>query len=81
MTKDEQDAYVQAHPPMRLFMIHQGLKAETKGWRLTRKAPSCVSICKREFGLKGRTAVQLLPLFEALLARNGVEFKKAETPV
>ena len=72
MSENEQDAYVKNHPPIRLFMIRQGLTFEVNGMRLTRKAPSCVSIVRREFGLKGRTAKVLLPLFDALLARNGV---------
>lgn len=40
-------------------MIHQGLIAEERGMRLTGKAPTCLSICKKEFGFKGnRTAIR-----------------------
>lgn len=37
----------------RLLMIKQGMKLELKGIRLTRKAPSCFTIARKEFGLKG----------------------------
>ena len=56
----------------RLLTIRQGLKAEMVGMRLTRKAPSCLSIVKREFGIKARTAADALPLFEAHLREIGV---------
>ena len=56
----------------RLITIRQGLKAETMGFRLTRKAPSCLSIVKKEFGIKARTAAEALPLFEAHLRELGV---------
>jgi hypothetical protein len=38
---------------LRIMMIHQGLRAEEMGMRLTAKAPTCLSICKKEFGFKG----------------------------
>lgn len=56
----------------RLLTIRQGLKAEMVGMRLTRKAPSCLSIVKREFGIKARSAAVALPLFEAYLKECGV---------
>jgi hypothetical protein len=56
----------------RLLTIRQGLKAEMVGMRLTRKAPSCLSIVKREFGIKARTAADALPLFEAQLREMGI---------
>lgn len=56
----------------RLLTIRQGLKAEIAGFRLTRKAPSCLSIVKREFGIKARTAADALPIFEAHLREIGV---------
>jgi hypothetical protein len=56
----------------RLLTIRQGLKAEMVGMRLTLKAPSCLSIVKREFGIKARTAADALPLFEARLREMGV---------
>lgn len=39
---------------VRLIYIKHGLEAELKGFRLTRKAPACFSIIKKEFGIKGR---------------------------
>lgn len=39
---------------VRLMYIKHGLEAELKGFRLTRKAPACFSIIKKEFGIKGR---------------------------
>ncbi len=57
---------------IRLMTIRQGLKAEINGFRLTRKAPSCLSIVKREFGIKARTAAEALPLFEAHLREIGL---------
>jgi hypothetical protein len=56
----------------RLLTIRAGLKAEMVGMRLTRKAPSCLSIVKKEFGIKARTAADALPLFEAYLKECGV---------
>lgn len=58
---------------LRLLTIRQGLKAEALGMRLTRKAPSCLSIVKREFGLKGNSANVLLQ-FEDLLRSNGITY-------
>ena len=37
----------------RMLTLQQGLAMEMKGMRLTRKAPTCYSIIKREYGLKG----------------------------
>ena len=56
----------------RMLTIRMGLKAESHGYRLTRKAPSCLSIVKREFGIKARTAADALPLFEAHLRELGI---------
>ena len=56
----------------RLLTIRQGLKAEMVGMRLTLKAPSCLSIVKREFGIKARTAADALPIFEAQLREMGI---------
>ena len=55
----------------RLLTIRQGLKAEARGMRLTRKAPSCLSIVKREFGLKGNLA-SVTAQFDDLLRANGI---------
>lgn len=56
----------------RLLAIRQGLKAEMVGMRLTSRAPSCLSIVKKEFGIKARTAADALPIFEAHLREIGV---------
>jgi hypothetical protein len=56
----------------RLLTIRQGLKAEMVGMRLTRRAPSCLSIVKKEFGIKAKTAKDALPLFEAYLQTLGI---------
>ena len=56
----------------RLMTIRQGLKAESRGFRLTRQAPSCLSIVKKEFGIKAKTAAQALPLFEEYLKSLGL---------
>lgn len=55
----------------RLLTIRSGLKMETRGMKLTR-GPSCLSIVKREFGIKARTAAIALPQFEALLREQGI---------
>ena len=41
----------------RLLTIRQGLKAEMVGMRLTRKAPSCLSIVKKGFVQSNRQMV------------------------
>ena len=55
----------------RLLTIRRGLKAEAMGMRLTRKAPSCLSIVKREFGMKGNLA-SVTVQFDDLLRANGI---------
>jgi hypothetical protein len=42
------------------------------GMRLTSRAPSCLSIVKKEFGIKAKTAKEALPLFEAYLQTLGL---------
>jgi hypothetical protein len=42
------------------------------GMRLTSRAPSCLSIVKKEFGIKAKTAAQALPLFEEYLKSLGL---------
>jgi len=37
----------------RMQTLARGLRRELRGMRLTRKAPTCYSIIKREYGLKG----------------------------
>jgi len=56
----------------RLLTIRQGLRAESRGFRLTAKGPSCLSIVRREFGIKARNAEAALPLFEAHLRERGL---------
>lgn len=53
----------------RLLTLHMGLKAEMRGMRLTRKAPSCFSIVKKEFGLKG-SKQKVFDAFVALLEQH-----------
>lgn len=58
---------------IRLNMIRSGLKLEIKipGMRLTRKAPKCSTILRKEFGLSGEPE-KLLVQFEALLVKHGI---------
>ena len=56
----------------RLLTIRQGLKVEVHGYRLTSKGPSCLSIVRKEFGIKARNAEAALPLFEAYLKEIGI---------
>lgn len=63
---------------MRMIMILQGLKMESRGMRMTRKAPTCLSIVKKEFGIKARTAKDAMPKFKALLVEFGVILTDAE---
>ena len=65
---------------LRVLMIHQGLRMEEKGIRMTRKAPSCLSICKKEYGFRGsrediRRAFEKMMRemggFDDYLAKNG----------
>ena len=55
----------------RLLTIRAGLKAEAMGMRLTRKAPSCLSIVKREFGFKGNLQ-KVTAQYEAMLRANNI---------
>lgn len=66
---------------VRTLMIHQGLCMEEKGMRMTGKAPTCLSICKREFGFKGsrekirrqlEAKMRTMGGFEDYLARKGL---------
>ena len=56
----------------RLLTIRQGLRAESRGFRLTAKGPSCLAIVRKEFGIKARNAEAALPLFEAHLRERGI---------
>lgn len=55
----------------RLLTIRAGLKAEAVGMRLTSKAPSCLSIVKREFGFKGNLQ-KVTAQYEAMLRANNI---------
>jgi hypothetical protein len=55
----------------RLLTIRAGLKAEAFGMRLTSKAPSCLSIVKKEFGFKGNRE-KVTAQFEAYMASIGL---------
>lgn len=55
----------------RLLTIRAGLKAEAMGMRLTSKAPSCLSIVKKEFGFKG-SREKVTAQFEAYMASIGL---------
>ena len=55
----------------RLLTIRQGLRLEAKGMRLTNKAPSCLSIVKREFGFKG-SREKVTAQYEAMLRERGI---------
>lgn len=55
----------------RLLTIRAGLKAEAVGMRLTSRAPSCLSIVKREFGFKGNLQ-KVTAQYEAMLRANKI---------
>jgi len=55
----------------RLLTIRMGLKAEANGMRLTSRAPSCLSIVKKEFGFKGNRQ-KITEQFEAMLRANNI---------
>ena len=66
---------------MRLQAIRIGLGLEVKipGMRMTRKAPKCSTILRREFGLSGAPA-RLLAQFEAALREAGVTWQSDREP-
>lgn len=55
---------------LRVLMIHQGLRMEEKGMRMTARAPTCLSICKKEYGLKGSRET-IRRAFEAIMREMG----------
>jgi hypothetical protein len=58
--------------PARLAMLLHGLKFEIEtGMRLTRKAPKCTTILRKEFGITGKPVKQYYT-FVALLQKHGV---------
>lgn len=48
----------------RMLTIVKGMKLEMLGMRLTAKAPSCFTIARREFGLKGNKGKMLADMIE-----------------
>lgn len=52
----------------RAAMLLKGLEVELRGMRLTSRAPSCYSIIKREYGLKGNKQ-KVYEQFKALLEK------------
>ena len=52
------------------LVVRIGLKAEIKGMRLTR-GQSCLSICRQRYGLKAKTAAEMLVKLDALLTAHG----------
>jgi hypothetical protein len=54
----------------RLLTLRASLKLESVGFK--RRGPSVLSVVKKEFGIKARTAKAALPLFEAHLREVGV---------
>lgn len=55
----------------RILTIKSGMELEMKGIRLTRKAPSCFTIARKEFGLKGNKR----KLYEQFCRMHGLEPK------
>lgn len=54
----------------RLLMIKSGMESEhIRGMRLTRKVPSCFTIVKKEFGLKGNK----LKVYQTFCAMHGFD--------
>lgn len=56
----------------RLATIVRGMKLEMVGMRLTAKAPSCFTIARREFGLKGnktKILADMTAIYEAAKAQ------------
>jgi hypothetical protein len=53
---------------LRLRMILTGLRVEASGMRLTRKGPSCLTICKKQMGLKG-SRDQIIEQVKALIVQ------------
>jgi len=54
----------------RMNALRIGLQAEMNGLRLTRKAPTCYSIIKSEYGLKGNKAKVLAQFMDILKAEE-----------
>lgn len=54
----------------RLLALKGMLKLESLG--MTKRGPSALSIVKKEFGIKARTAKDALPLYIELLKEKGI---------
>lgn len=53
----------------RILTIKMGMELEMKGERLTRGAPSCFTIARREFGLRGNKPA----IYRVFCAMHGLE--------
>ena len=56
--------------PFRLLALKGALKLESKGMK--RHGRSALSVVKAEFGIKGRTAAEVLPKFEQAIRDMGI---------
>lgn len=59
----------------RLGTIVRGMKLELLGMRLTAKAPSCFTIARREFGLRGskeKILADMTAIYNAAKAEQGL---------
>lgn len=86
MSNTKADQHIQYHLTFptgstRLFMLLSGLKLEIKipGMRLTRKAPKCSTILRREFGLSGKPQ-KLYDQFLQLLVAHGIQLPESYDP-
>jgi len=64
---------------LRLYTLKSGLNLELKGMRLTRKARTCYSIVKSEFGFKGNkqsVLEQLSQYIEEIEYQLGIDKSK-----
>lgn len=77
-------------PRVQLLMVHQGLRAEERGMRMTAKAPTCLSICKKRWGMKGdrfsiRRQVEALMRqaggFEDVLAKHALPMEAQQASI
>lgn len=62
----------------RMVTLLHGMQAELKGIRLTSKAPSCFTLVRREYGLKGNKE-KLIEQFKRLVAEENtkMDYRKA----
>lgn len=62
----------------RMVTLLRGMQSELKGFRLTSKAPSCFTLVRREYGLKGNKE-KLLEQFKQLVDAENAKmvYKKA----